>query len=497
MLLDLGVSLVVSATLVLASNAQAFARSIVASSPRRGPLPSSTVAPATVAPWARGWVTTPDGLNLARPLPSSAISLTYPSAPPAGAVAVAVDATSRYQSMDGFGASLTDSAAVLINHLPAAARQAALTDLFNPGSAASVSLLRLPMGASDLALSAYTYDDMPAGQSDTKLSHFNVTHDDANIVPVLKGALGLNPNIKVLATPWSAPAWMKTGGSLFGGSLSGNQYQTFANYFVKFIQSYAARGIPIYAVTPQNEPENANSTYPTMTMTATQEATFVGKYLGPALARAGYGNVKILGYDHNWGDTTYPTQLLGNTAAIGYLAGTAFHCYSGNPTAQTVVHDQYPNKGVWFTECSGTLGSSFAGDLGWNSDNLLIGAPRNWAKTVMFWSLALDPTGGPHTGGCGSCRGVITVDPSTGTFTPNVEHALLAQATDAADPGAVRIASPGDAVANVAFVNPDGSRSMIVHNAWTTARMVIVQDGSLNVTTTVPAGSTVTLRWAA
>ena len=267
--------------------------------------------------------------------------------------------------------------------------------------------------------------------------------------------------------------------------------------------------MPIDAVTVQNEPQNRNpSGYPGMDMPVAQEAKLI-EALGPALRQAGL-RTRILGYDHNWSEhpndvantppgedpeTEYPTLLLSSPAAP-WITGTAFHCYSGDASRQTLLHDAFPDKDVYFTECSGSHGESdtpeqiFAGTLGWHADNLIIGTARNWAKTMINWNLALDPAGGPHNGGCGTCTGVITVGPGD-TFSYNAEFFTLGHAARFVRPGAVRIASSE----GVAFRNRDGSIALIVHNGGDAARPVRVGEGARSAAYTLPPGALATFVW--
>ncbi len=253
--------------------------------------------------------------------------------------------------MTGFGASFTDSSAWLVANSPL--RSQIMTKLFDPANGIGLDFLRQPIGASDFSLSLFSYDDMPSGQTDPTLANFSIAHDQAYILPVLKQALSLNPNITIMATPWSPPGWMKTSGSMIGGTLNSGDYQVFADYLTKFIQAYDAAGVPISLITPQNEPEYSPSNYPGSTLTASQEASLIGNNLGPDLQKAGL-STKIIAYDHNWNDTTFPETVLGDPTAGPYTAGVAWHCYAGDPSAQTTVHNAYPNKDTYFTECSGT-----------------------------------------------------------------------------------------------------------------------------------------------
>jgi len=414
---------------------------------------------------------------------------------------ITVNDSVKYQQIDGFGASLTDSSAWLASHKLNPAQQSALwQSLFNPTSGIGISFLRQPMGASDFSASGnYSYDDVPAGQTDLNLANFSIAHDSSNIIPLLQQALTVNPAVKIVAVPWSPPAWMKTSGTMNGGDMNTTYVPSLAQYFVKFVQSYQQQGIPIYAVLPQNEPLNSNPSYPTEYLPASDEATFIGAHLGPALNAAGLSNVKILGYDHNWDNTSYSETLLADSAASGYVAGNAFHCYAGSVDAQSALKNAYPNKDIWFTECSGTVGSNFATDLAWDAENLLIGATRNWARSVSLWNLALDQNSGPQNGGCTNCRGVVTIDTSTSpaTITNNVEYYVLGHAAKYVAPGAYRIDSnsfgPGS-VEDVAFQNPDGSIVLIVLNSGSSGDFTVRwkgKDFNYNLT----AGAVATFVW--
>jgi glucosylceramidase len=465
------------------------------------PVPSTQLAPAvrgtavrgTSAVSPSGWLTTGDATRRLDPLTAAELK---PSTS-RSAVHVAVDDTTRYQSMDGFGAALTESSAHLLMQLKPAARTAALRSLFDPVTGAGMDLVRLPLGSSDFALSRYTYDDLPAGQTDPTLSRFTLAHDDAEIVPVLQEALQINPSLRVLGTPWSAPAWMKSNQSLLGGTLADGYTDVYAGYLVRTVQALRARQIPIRFLTLGNEPRYAPADYPGMLLSPQQEAALAGAVAG-RLAQAGISDVQLIGYDHNWDDTSYATSLLADPAAGSALAGTAFHCYAGDPSAQSTVHDAAPDKGIWFTECSGGSWSpEYAGNLGWDANTLLLGATRSWARSVLLWNLALDPAGGPHTGGCSSCRGVLTIDPATGAVTRNVEYDVLGQAGKGVRPGAVRVATPESVygVKTVAYVNPDGTHALTAYNSWQSDQTLVVDAGSRHVGAPLPAGSVVTLVW--
>ncbi len=412
---------------------------------------------------------------------------------------ITINPATTYQSMTGFGASFTDSSAWLVANSPL--RSQIMTKLFSPASGIGLDFLRQPIGASDFSQSLFSYDDLPSGQTDPTLAKFSVAHDNAYILPVLQQALSLNPNITVMATPWSPPGWMKSSGSMIGGSLSSGDYQVFADYLTKFVQAYDAAGVPISLMTAQNEPEYSPSNYPGSTFTAAQETSFIGSNLGPDLQKAGL-STKIIAYDHNWNDTSFPDTVLGNSTAAQYTAGVAWHCYAGDPSAQTTVHNAYPSKDTYFTECSGTQSSNpantFADSLDWQTENLIIGATRNWAKTVATWNMALNPSGGPSMN-CTTCTAVVTVDNSAGTATYNAEYYVLGQASKFVKPGAVRIDSNTFGSGNledVAFRNPDGSNALIALNADTSnAHTFNVDENGQYFTYTLPARAVATFTW--
>jgi glucosylceramidase len=434
---------------------------------------------------------------------------------------ISVDPNTTYQTIQGFGGAMTDSAAYLIDHSPE--RSQIMNDLFS-SSGAGFDFVRFPMGASDEAVTNYSYDDMPAGQTDPNLTHFSVSHDTSYIIPVLQQALSLNPNVKIDATPWSAPAWMKNGDT-FTGDCSGTQnylnpayYSAYASYYAKFVSAYAGTyGIPIYMVSMQNEPENCSSGYATMNFDATgpnpNEATFA-TYLRSALNSAGYSGTQILGYDHNWyesdGDpTTYPQNLMAANGAD--VNAIAYHCYSipsgvNDPyDVQTTFHDAYPNTPIYFTECTGGgWATNQAGNLDWEALNNIIGPMNNWAVASDYWGMALNPSSGPNVansnGGCTNCRGMVTVDNSNGTFTLNEDYYIWAQFAKFVQPGAVRIASTNlesSDLPNIAFKNPNGTITLVVlnDNASSSQTFGVGWNGQ-GFRYTLPASSIVTFTWS-
>ena len=418
-------------------------------------------------PNAQVVVTTGDRTMLLKPEPT----VTFGTGGSQSSPVITVNEAKQYQPMDGFGASLTDSSAwVIWNDLNSSQQAALLQQLFSPTAGIGLSFLRQPMGATDFAVNGnYSYDDVPAGQTDPQLVQFSVAHDAPYIIPLLQQALAINPTAKVVALPWSPPAWMKVSRTMNGGDMNPVYFPSLAQYFVLYVQAYQQAGIPVYAISVQNEPLNSTSSYPSEYLAASDESDFISNYLGPALNNAGLGAVKILAYEHNWDNTDYPKAVLASSASP-YVAGSSFHCYNGNVSAQSAVKTAYPVKDIWFTECSGTVGSNFAGDLVWNSEHLLIGATRNWARSISLWNLALDQNSGPTNGGCLSCRGVVTIDNRTSpaTITYNVEYYALGHLAKFVVPGAHRIDSNtfnAGGIEDVAFQNPDGSIVLFALNA--------------------------------
>lgn len=406
---------------------------------------------------------------------------------------ITVDTTQAYQSVDGFGFALTGGSAYLINRLPSTDRDALVKELFATDSTGiGTSYLRISIGASDLSNNIFTYDDIPAGQTDSTLQYFSLDPEKYDLIPLLKQILTVNPTVKILACPWTAPVWMKTVNSSIGGSLKPQYYDTYANYFVKYIQGMQAQGIPIEAITPQNEPLNPYNN-PSMQMVATDQAEFIKNHLGPAFAAANI-TTKIICWDHNCDNTNYPLTVLGDANAKKYVAGSAFHLYAGDISALTQVHNAFPDKNVYFTEQWLQGPSNFSGDLNWHMKNLIIGAPRNWSKNVIEWNLASDPNYGPHTvGGCTTCLGAITVG---NTVTRNTTYYAVAHASKFVKTGSVRILTNIISnLQNVAFKTPQGKKVLIVLNDNSVSQTFNIQFAGKQVTTSLDGGAVGTYIW--
>ena len=413
---------------------------------------------------------------------------------------IELDSQTTLQVMDGFGAALTGSSAHVINtHLNNSERTSLLRSLFDPADGIGISYIRLTVGASDFSRFDYTYNDLPPGETDPQLANFDLSVEEENLIPVLQEIISIRPDIKIMATPWSPPSWMKSNDALYpGGMLLPIYEEVFAAYLVKYIQAMAGYGIPIHSITVQNEPLYA-APYPSMEMDAARQRDFIKNQLGPALHDAGL-STEILIYDHNWDNTDYPISILDDAAAKDFITGSAFHCYAGDVSAMSSVHAAHPDKGIYFTECSGgEFSPDFSNNLAWNAENLLVGATRNWAKTILLWNLALDEQNGPRNGGCQDCRGVVEINSGNGVIKRNVEYYLLGHMAKFIQPNAIRMASPNtrpQGVSQVAFQNADSSQVIVLFNHQATEMEIAVQtkQDKAFVVTMAP-GSLVTCRW--
>ncbi|HVS95623.1 MAG TPA: glycoside hydrolase family 30 beta sandwich domain-containing protein [Puia sp.] len=408
---------------------------------------------------------------------------------------ITVDTTQTYQTIDGFGYALTGGSAQLIYNLPTAERQALEQEIFGTDSThIGVSYLRLTIGASDMSARVFSYDDNASpSQPDTTLANFDLSDDKTCLVPLLKEILAINPSIRLLGSPWSPPAWMKTNNSPAGGSILAEYYPVYAQYFVKYIQAMKANGIPIDAITPQNEPLNPNNN-PSNVFPDTAEDVFVRDYLGPAFHAAGI-NTKIIVWDHNCDVPSYPEYIFGDAAAAQYVDGSAWHLYGGDISALSTVHDAFPNKNVYFTEQYVAGPGDFQSDLDWALRNLIVGASRNWSRNVLEWNMASDASYGPHTpGGCNVCQGAFTIQGSA--VTRNTSYYIIAHASKFVRPGSLRVASNVTSLLqNVAFLTPAGNKVLIVLNDNSGAQTFTVQFNGKNFSTTLNGHAVATYVW--
>jgi len=408
---------------------------------------------------------------------------------------IEIDDSQTYQTVDGFGFTLTGGSAQVINSLNASKKQELLQNLFGTNeNSISISYLRLSIGASDLDEVPFSYNDLPVGDTDLSLTKFSLEPDKRHLIPLLKEILSINPNIKILGSPWSPPVWMKDNGSSIGGSLQPKYYTVYANYLVKYIEEMKAEGIAINAITPQNEPLHPGNN-PSLLMPALQQADFIKNHLGPAFKTANI-STKIIIYDHNCDKPEYPISILNDADAKPFIAGSAFHLYSGNISALSTVHNAHPDKDVYFTEQYTPIDGDFAQDLKWHVKNVIIGSMRNWSKTALEWNLANNAAFGPYTdGGCTTCKGALTIN-NNGTYTFNVAFYIIGHASKFVPTGSTRIASNiSGNLNNVAFKTPNGKRVLIVENDGNTTEIFNIKHNGKWVTTSLEAGSVGTYIW--
>ncbi|MEY4432745.1 MAG: hypothetical protein RLZZ44_875 [Bacteroidota bacterium] len=374
-------------------------------------------------------------------------------------------------------------------------RKHLLQELFGKNdNSIAISYLRISIGASDLNAAPFSYNDLPTGQTDVNLSQFSLNPDMSDLIPMLKEILTINPQIKILATPWSAPTWMKDNNSFIGGSLKPEFYRVYANYFVKYIQKMKEEGIAITAITPQNEPLHPGNN-PSMYMTALQQADFIKYHLGPAFANANL-TTKIIIYDHNCDRPDYPLAILNDVAANPFVDGTAFHLYAGDINVMSTIHTAFPNKNLYFTEqYTGTSGT-FEGDLKWHMKNVIIGSMRNWSKVALEWNLANDSNFRPFTpGGCSTCKGGLTIK-GADSFERNVGYYIIAHASKFVPAGSVRIGSNQTGnLYTIAFKTPKGKKVLVVENDGNSTEQFTIKFNGRGVTTALEAGAVATYSW--
>ena len=494
------ITITATVTIKAIATASGFSSSAVASGPYTLTSPGNGPTVAVV-------VTTDDQ---ARKLASQE-PITF-SASTGGGNLIYMDETEVYQPIEGFGAATTDTAMYNLYEIAKVKQPAQFTqavrDLFTrQGNGIGLSFLRNPMGASDLARSVYSFDDNN-GVSDPTLANFSIAHDQTDIIPFLMLAKQANPQIKIMANPWSPPGWMKTSNNMIGGSLLATPttvYDSFAQYFVKYIQAYQSAGITIDYISLQNEPLFVPSNYPGMCMPATSSSsdcpsstdqqTALFTHVLPALTSAGL-TTKVLVYDHNWDRGDYPQNVLLNQTNVSQIAGVAWHGYGGTPGVMTVIHNMFPTMGQYETEHSGFVT---------NSDQAKVDFPeiiqnvRNWARAFVKWSLSVDENQSPHTGGCGTCSPIALVNSTTGNITYSIEYYTLGHFSKYVLPNANRVYS-GNAqgIVTAAFVNPapDNSRVLVAYSTSSATQTFEVVWSSQSFTYTLPALAAATFTWS-
>lgn len=423
---------------------------------------------------------------------------------------VTLDPTVRYQEMDGFGAAITGSSCYNLLLMQPADRTKFLTETFSEEKGYGFSYIRIAIGCSDFSLSEYTCCDKKG------IENFALQSEETKyIIPVLKEILAINPNIKILGSPWTPPKWMKVNNlndklpfdSWTNGQLNPDYYQDYGTYFVKWIQAFQAEGIKIYAVTPQNEPLNrANSA--SLYMGWEEQRDFVKSALGPKLKAAGLG-VKIYAFDHNYNydniasQQSYPNKIYEDAVASSFVAGAAFHNYGGNREELNSVHKANPEKELVFTETSiGTWnsGRDLSKRLMEDMKEVALGTVNNWCKGVIVWNLMLDNDRGPNReGGCQTCYGAVDINNSDyKTITRNSHYYIIAHMAAVVKPGAVRIATKGYSDSDIvysAFENPDGSYAFVMMNNSDKPKKITIGDGTNHFVYDIPGKSVTSYRW--
>ncbi len=405
---------------------------------------------------------------------------------------IMIDTKQRFQRMAGFGASITDATAWLIQtRMSALARAELLHELFSTRDGLGFSVTRITIGASDFSQSHYSYADTPGNPV------ADIAPARAHLIPTLKAMRRINPQLQVIATPWSAPAWMKTSNSLIKGRLKPEHYGSFARYLVSYTQAMRKAGAPVDILTIQNEPHFEPENYPGMRVVPAERADFIANHLGPMMRRW-IPQTRLLDWDHNWDQPESPIAVLSDPKAAAFVDGVAWHCYGGDVAAQSVVRDRFPTKEVWFTECaSGDWSGDWSKSFNWAVRNLIIGTTRNWAKGVVMWNLALDERHGPHLGGCGDCRGLVTINSQSGEVSREPEYYAFAHASRFVPVGAVRVASRSNdrGIESVAFQKGrNGPVTLIALNGGASERALTFSVGRKTYVATLSAGAVATFK---
>jgi len=448
--------------------------------------PLSRADEASYANSAQLWITRGDQSQL---LSNQTTQLSKPYN--ASFATLTLDTQTRYQEMEGFGYTLTGGSAMHLRNMEKSKRAALLKELFGSGKQdIGVSYLRISLGASDLDPAPFSYNDLPKGETDPDIKQFSIAKDREFLIPVLKEILAINPGIKILASPWSPPAWMKNNNATKGGELLPEYYHSYAIYLAKYIQAMASEGIAIDALTIQNEPLHPGNN-PSLLMYPWDQADFIKKHLGPIFETEKIAT-KIIIYDHNANNSEYPIVVLNDPGAKKYIHGTAFHLYGGTVDEISDVHNAHPDKALYFTEQWVGAGSEFSSTFFWHIENLIIGASKNWCKTVLEWNLAADSHYLPHTdGGCDKCLGAISIDGNK--VTRNPAYYIIAQASKFIPAGSVRIGSSElEGIPSVAFLRPDGKAAIVLLNQSQTPRTINLVSGKRKTALALPAASAIT-----
>jgi len=441
---------------------------------------------------AQQWTSSADGLlQFAK---TAITKLPNANSIPASAIKIKVDAGKTFQTMEGFGYGLTGGSAQLIHALPKAQRTALLKEIFGQSEAdLGVSYIRISIGASDLDAEVFSYSDLPKGETDSTLTHFSLSKDTLHLIPILKEVLAINPSLKIMASPWSPPVWMKTNAISMGGHLLKKYYATYANYFVKYISAMEANGIQLHSITMQNEPEHGGNN-PSLLMDATEQTVFLRYYLGPQL-KAAKINIEVVLFDHNADHPNYPIAILNDAKAKSFAAATAFHLYLGKEEALSEVHALHPDKKIYFTEQWTGAKGSFDGDFLWHLEHIVIGTIQNWSSVVLEWNLANNAKFEPHTPlGCTECKGAFTIQ--DGIINRNVSYYIIGQIAKFIKPGAIRtLSSVSDAsLATISFNLKNGKKAILILNK-SAAKQIVLEQNNQYYTFNIPAKVASTVIW--
>jgi glucosylceramidase len=399
----------------------------------------------------------------------------------------------RAQEVLGFGAALTDAACYTVDQLPAGARAELFHELYHPSEMA-FSVGRTCIGSSDYSTVAYSYDDSPT--PDPELKNFSIAHDRKWILPMLRQARAVNPDLWLLSSPWSPPGWMKDNNSLLGGTVRRRYLANYADYVTRFVKAYASEGVAINSVTSQNEVDtDQDSRMPQCTWPQEIEVEFVGKHLGPTFAKAGLAT-KIWLIDHNYNLWGRALAELQDDDVRRYADGIAWHGYLGSPEEMTRVHDAYPGKHAYWTEGGPDITApDYQTD--WTKwAGTFTGIMRNWARCIIAWNVALDEHGKPNIGPF-PCGGVVTIHSATKQITRSGQYWAFAHFSRHVKRGAHVFQSTGsvEGVAHVAFQNPDGSRVLVLANGAKGAVQPRISLGDASVQLSLPTDSVTTLDW--
>jgi len=432
----------------------------------------------------QSWISSEDGSRQLAAQPAIAWS----DAPADEGRLIRLDTEKTGQSILGLGASLEHATCYNLSLLGTEKRDEVLRKLVHPVDGIGMNLMRICIGTSDFTGEDwYSYCDTPDGAPDPELKHFSIEKDRAYILPTLKAALAINPELKFIAAPWSPPAWMKSNGSMLAGRLKPEYYDAFSRYLVKFIEAYAAEGIPVHSITPQNEPDFPNPNYPTCYYRPEDELKLIRDHLGPRMKEAGVAT-ELWCWDHNWNKIQFPQTILRDPVAGAFVSGTAFHFYEGTVDAQSTLHAEFPAKPIYFTEGS-TFGTRGAVQI----TEIL----HHWARSYNSWVVMLDEDRKPNNGPHDASRTCVELM-RDGSVTYHFDYYMYGQFMKFIPRGAVRLATePGDGrFAHIAFKNPDDSITLVVVNSLRSEETFSVALGDNTFAATLPGKSVGTYTWS-